>query len=98
MSKKIHVVLYGSLRDIKADSPSPSEIMLSIAEKIPLGAVIRQLNLPGDRIQLAMLNHRAVAAEALVEPGDRLALFPVEYPLFSDWNDFRFSEGVSGEV
>ncbi len=36
-----------------------------------------------------MLNHRAVSAEEVVRPGDRLALVPKEWPILVDWNDYR---------
>jgi hypothetical protein len=48
------------------------------------------LDIADDKVQMAMRNHRAVSKDADVNPGDRLALFPVEYPVYPDWNDFRF--------
>jgi hypothetical protein len=38
---------------------------------------------------MALVNHRAVPKTTLIRPGDRLSLFPREYPIFADWKDFR---------
>ena len=90
MSQDIEIILYGRLRPAPSDSsPSPAS-RLSLAEPTDLKAVIDQLDITTDNIQMAMLNHRAVSPHAVVSPGDRLALFPKEYPIFVDWNDFRF--------
>jgi hypothetical protein len=43
-----------------------------------------------DQVQLAMVNHKAVSKASSVQPGDRLSLFPREYPIFADWKDLRF--------
>jgi len=51
--------------------------------------LLQQLGIPRDHVQLIMVNHRAVTADMCVRPGDRVALFPQEYPIFPDWKDFR---------
>jgi hypothetical protein len=89
MSEMVEVILYGSLRDNRIISPNPSDNMLAVTEATPLKYVFRRLDIPYDKVQLAMLNHRAVSKDAVVNPGDRLALFPVEYPVYPDWNDYR---------
>jgi len=90
MSEIVHVILYGSLRHNRINSPNPSDNMLEVTEAVPLKNVFRKLDIPDDKVQMAMRNHRAVSRDAVVNPGDRLALFPVEYPVYPDWNDFRF--------
>ena len=90
MSKMINVILYGSLRHNRINSPNPSDNMLAITKATPLKHVIRQMDIPDGKVQMAMRNHRAVSKNAVVNPGDRLALFPVEYPVYPDWNDYRF--------
>ena len=90
MSEKVKVVLYGSLRTNHGHSNNPSEKLLAVTAATPLKKFIRQLDIQHDRVQLAMRNHRAVPKSDVVNPGDRLALFPVEYPVYSDWEDFRF--------
>ena len=90
MLEMVQIILYGSLRNYRISSPNPSNLTLAVTEATPLKNVIRQLDIPHDKVQLVMLNHRAVAKDAVVAPGDRLALFPVEYPVYPDWNDYRF--------
>jgi hypothetical protein len=90
MSGTVQVILYGSLRNRRMNSPNPSDNMLAVTEATPLKNVIRRLNIPGGKVQMAMRNHRAVSKDAVINPGDRLALFPVEYPVYPDWNDYRF--------
>ena len=90
MSEMVHVILYGRLWKSGINSQNPSDNMLAISEATPLKNVIRQLDLGDDKVQMAMCNHRAVPKDAVVNPGDRLALFPMEYPVYPDWNDFRF--------
>jgi len=37
-----------------------------------------------------MVNHSAIPKDSIIHPGDRLALFPKEYVVFSDWHDLKF--------
>jgi hypothetical protein len=89
-SEIVHVIPYGSLRKNLINSPNPTDNTLAVTEATPLKNVIRLLDIADDKIQMAMCNHHAVSKDAVVNPGDRLALFPVEYPVYPDWNDFRF--------
>jgi hypothetical protein len=90
MSEMVQIILYGSLRNTGIDSPNSSNKLLAVGEATPLKNVIHQLDIQIDKVQLAMRNHRAVSKDANIKPGDRLALFPVEYPIYPDWIDFRF--------
>ena len=90
MSESVRIILYGSLCNARKTHPSPSQQLLQVTEATPLEDVIRQLNIQHDKVQLIMLNHRAVLKSTIVEPGDLLALFTSEYPIFADWNDFRY--------
>jgi len=47
------------------------------------------LEVASERVQLAMVNHRAASPDHVIHPGDRIALFPKEYAVFADWKDFR---------
>ena len=89
MSKKIQIICYGSLREALSNASLPPDNLLPLSENTSLTTVIDRLHIPHDSIQLVMLNHRAVSKKAIVKPGDRLALFPNEYPIFIDWNDYR---------
>ncbi len=90
MSEMVQIILFGSLRNTRKGSPNPSEKLLSVAKETPLNKIIRQLDIQNVKVQLVMQNHRAVLKDAMVNPGDRLAFFPVEYPIYADWEGFRF--------
>jgi hypothetical protein len=90
MDKTVQVVLFGSLRNTSMDSSNPSVRIQTVVERTPIKDVIRQADIQDDKVQLVMRNHRAISKDAVINPGDRLALFPVEYPIYPDWNDFRF--------
>lgn len=89
MPHAIQVNLFGSLRD-PSTSRSGTEILCDLKTATPLMDVLPRLGIPADRIQLVMVNHRAADKKATLQPGDRVALFPKEYPIFVDWNSYRF--------
>jgi molybdopterin converting factor small subunit len=95
--KTIRIKLYGSLEK-SAKALLDADERLGLTGPAPVREVIRRLD-PSDRqVQMAMVNHRAVSWDVPVSPGDRLALFPREYPLFPDPKDFRSdSESAPGE-
>jgi len=90
MSEMVEIILYGRLGNACIGSQNPCNKLLALDEATPLANVIRQVNIPVDKVQMAMLNHRAVLKDAIIKSGDRLALFPADYPIYPDWNDFRF--------
>lgn len=90
MAEMVEIILYGTLRNTGISFQNSSNKLLAVGEKTPLKNVIRQLDIQVDKVQLVMLNHRAVSKDTFIKPGDRLALFPAEYPIYPDWNDFRF--------
>ena len=55
----------------------------------PSAEFLETIDVPGNRIQLAMVNHRAADLDTMVGAGDRVALFPKEYPIFVDWHAYR---------
>ena len=85
MQKNIEIVAYGSLeRTLSQSSHLP---VMNRPE--PLRSLLERIGIPPGSIQLAMVNHRAAHPETIVSPGDRVALFPPEYPIFADWMGFR---------
>ena len=89
MGNEIEVHLFGSLhREMKGDDRFP--VTVRITSPSSLSDILHMLNIPPERIQLVMINHRAVNRETTIRPGDRVALFPGEYPFFADWKDFRY--------
>jgi hypothetical protein len=85
---KTPVYLFGSLLSDSVD-PSHQPIQLELEAPTPLFEVLNLLPIPSDKVQLVMVNHRAVNRDHVVHPGDRGSLFPKEYPFFPDWKDFR---------
>ena len=88
MKFAIQLHLYGSLRN-RVKKQDEFTIHTNLEAKIPLVDMLKQLKIPCHRVQLAMVNHKAVHMDSTVCPGDRIALFPLEYPVFTDWKDFR---------
>jgi hypothetical protein len=85
---EINIHVFGSLRKIVPD-PDDLPIRLQLDTPISLESVLATCNIPNQSVQLIMINHKAVPKDTLIHPGDRLALFPPEYPFFVDWLDFR---------
>ncbi len=86
--KEIQIYLFGSLLKQSAKKNN-QEIKLIIGSPSPLTRVLDLLEIPGKKIQIAFVNHRAVQKNHLVNPGDRVSLFPNEYAFFADWKVFR---------
>jgi hypothetical protein len=86
MSPRIRIFLYGSLRTGIAQ-----ESMVEYLQEgpLPLPDLLKRLPVPAERVQLVMVNHKAVPFDYAVCPGDRVALFPREYMIFADWKNFR---------
>ena len=88
MKSDIQIHLYGSLRNI-GEKHDEVTIKTGLESKSPLVDILNQVEIPLDRVQLVMVNHKAVYMDSTICPGDRIALFPKEYPIFADWKDYR---------
>jgi sulfur carrier protein ThiS len=88
MKGKTEVYLYGSLRRGPGESIA-SPVLDNLDEPISLGELIHRLHIQPDQVQLAMVNHRAISPDHVIQPGDRVSLFPREYAIFADWKDLR---------
>lgn len=88
MKSDIQIHLYGSLRNI-GKKHDEFTIKIALESKSPLFDILNQAKIPLDLVQLVMVNHKAVNMDSTIYPGDRIALFPKEYPVFADWKDFR---------
>jgi hypothetical protein len=89
MNLVTHVLLFGSLSKFhRGKRDEALELDLRVCTPIP--AVLDLLKIPAQEVSLAMVNYRSVPKDFMVHPGDRLSLFPREYPIFADWIDHRF--------
>lgn len=88
MPDQITIIPYGSLRD-KTDLSARGHLVRPIGHRQPLSQFLETIGIAGHRVQLAMVNHRAAGLDTMVAAGDRVALFPKEYPIFADWHAFR---------
>ena len=88
MKSDIQIHLYGSLRNM-GKKHDESVIQTGLKSEALLVDILKQLKIPFDLVQLVMVNHKAVHMDSTIYPGDRIALFPGEYPVFADWKDFR---------
>jgi len=89
MNPVTHVLLFGSLaRFNRGKRDEALELDLQAPTRIP--DVLDLLKIPAKDVSLAMVNHRSVPKDFVVHLGDRLSLFPREYPIFADWLDHRF--------
>ncbi len=86
---KTQVYLFGSLLSGSAD-PRDCPIQLDLEAPTPACEVLNLLTIPVGKVQVVMVNHKAVYLDHMIYPGDRVSLFPREYPFFADWKDFRF--------
>jgi hypothetical protein len=89
MKPVTQVLLFGSLSRFHRGK---SGDVLELDLQVPTGisGVLELLKIPAQNVSLAMVNHRSVPKDFVVQPGDRLSLFPREYPIFADWLDHRF--------
>ena len=88
MKAPVEVLLYGSLRRetrVRTDGP----VFLELQGPMPVRGALVTMGIPYRHVQLVMVNHQAASVDSVVRPGDRLALFPREYPIFADWKDHR---------
>jgi hypothetical protein len=88
MTSEVHVFLFGSLaKSNTGGEHHPMELDFQAPK--PLSEVLNLLRIKPQDVSLAMVNYRSVPKDWLVHPGDRLSLFPREYPIFADWMDHR---------
>lgn len=92
MPDEIIIVPYGSLQKETGATPGGHQAH-PIEHRQPLCQFLETIGVSGNRIQLAMVNHRAAALDTVVGAGDRVALFPREYPIFVDWHTYRRTKG-----
>ncbi len=88
MRTSTQVFLFGSLQKWAKDFYD-LPIQLELHTTTTVSEIFEALKIPPDMVQLPMINHRAVSKDSKIHPGDRVSLFPKEYPIFADWKNFR---------
>jgi molybdopterin converting factor small subunit len=88
MTEPITIVSYGSLRRTPVATSSDKRVQ-SIAHRQPLYQFLETIGISCNHVQLVMVNHRAAELDTEIGAGDRVALFPKEYPIFVDWHAYR---------
>jgi hypothetical protein len=90
MSPPVYVFLFGSLvKKMKSGQKAP--VRLNLLKPLALLEVLEILDIGTKEISLALVNHKSLPGNWLIRPGDRLSLFPREYPIFADWLDHRLN-------
>jgi len=80
----VHVKLMGSLlTDGSPDQPGLIEITLKNGATVQ--EAIQALELAKERVKLIFVNHTGAFLDQPLKEGDRVSLFPSEYPVFTDW-------------
>ena len=88
MKPVIEVFYFGSLSSDRGNH----HCTIDLTGPTPFREVLEQLCIPLARVQLIMVNYRAVSSDQVIQPGDRVALFPREYAIFADWKNLRTAD------
>lgn len=88
MHATVTIVPYGSLRSTIPTAAADS-LDQPLAGARFLTEILTAIGVPLEAVQLVMVNHRAAAIDTAIHAGDRIALFPREYPIFVDWHTYR---------
>lgn len=80
----VHVKLMGSL--LTYGSPEQPELIeITLKNGATVQEVIQTLGLSKERVKLIFVNHTGAFLDQPLKEGDRVSLFPAEYPVFTDW-------------
>jgi rubredoxin/molybdopterin converting factor small subunit len=83
----------GSL--LSHDSPGqPEPIELFLKNGSTVQEAIQVLGIPIERIKLILVNHTGALLNQPLKNGDRVSLFPTEYPVFADWERCVLRRGL----
>jgi hypothetical protein len=87
---KTKLYLYGSLDGATGNMDREPLTEYPLEESLPVREFLNRFPDLAGRVQLVMVNHKAVPPDHIVHPGDRVALFPREYLVFADWKNLRY--------
>jgi putative ubiquitin-RnfH superfamily antitoxin RatB of RatAB toxin-antitoxin module len=80
----VYVKLMGSLLTYAPQSQSEL-IQVSLQDGCTVWEGIQSLGIPKERVKLILVNHKGALLDQPLKNGDRVSLFPAEYPVFADW-------------
>jgi putative ubiquitin-RnfH superfamily antitoxin RatB of RatAB toxin-antitoxin module len=67
-------------------SPQQRELMeITVKAGATVQETIQALGIPKERVKLIFVNYTGAFLDQSLREGDRVSLFPAEYPIFADW-------------
>lgn len=78
------------------EQPGLTEITLKNGATVQ--EAIQALGIPKERVKLIFVNHTVAFLDQLLKNGDRVSLFPREYPVFADWEGAILRKGIGDEM
>jgi len=93
----VHVKLMGSLLPY-GPPEQPGLVEVEIKPGATVQEAIQALGIPKERIKLIFVNHTVAFLDQPLKKGDRVSLFPAEYPVFADWKRSVLDEGHYNEM
>ena len=76
----------------------PGLVEIAIKPGATVQEAIQALGIPKERIKLIFVNHTVAFLDQPLKKGDRVSLFPAEYPVFADWKRSVLDEGHYNEM
>lgn len=81
MADTLEVQAYMWLGDLFRERGWTNPMAVPLEGETPVPHLLERLGIPADRVEVAIVNHKAnPAANAVVRPGDRVALVPPGVP------------------
>ncbi len=76
----------------------PGLIEITLKNGATVQEAIQALEIPEERVKLIFVNHTGAFLDQPLKGGDRVSLFPAEYPVFADWEGSIFRKGHGNEM
>ena len=69
-----------------ASPERPGTIEITLQNGATVREAIQALRIPEESVKLIFVNHSGTFMDQPLKDGDRVSLFPAEYPVFADWD------------
>ena len=93
----VYVKLMGSLLTYAPLSQSEL-IQTYLKDGSTVWEAIQSLGIPKEKVKLIFVNHTVAFLDQPLKNGDRVSLFPAEYPVFADWEGAILRKGIGDEM